>query len=81
MAVAEYQVNGKQVNVRGFHVPKRAAELKYWYKAAAKAIPQLPDYEAAFLVGADITVETIIMDWDRNGARHRLIIARKRQLW
>lgn len=83
MAVADYRVNGVSIGVRGFPVPKRAAELKYWYKAAKAALPHLPDWDPRIGVGADITVETIILDWvssDGHG-RHQLIIARKRRLF
>ena len=82
MAVAEYTVNGNRVAVRGFEVPKRAGELKYWYRAVHKAMPSVPPFEPRFLVNADITVETIILDWVTDGSdRHRLIIARKRRLF
>jgi hypothetical protein len=80
MAVADYRVNNLRVAMRHFEVPKRAAELKYWYRAAERAMPQLPKFEPRFLVAADITVETIIMDWVTDGFHHRLLIARKRRL-
>ena len=80
MAVADYRVNNVRVAMRAFEVPKRASELKYWYKAAQKGMPDLPPYEPRFAADADITVETIIMDWVTNGQHHRLLIARKRRL-
>lgn len=80
MAVADYQVNGKRVGMRRFEVPKRASELKYWYRAVAACMADLPKWEPRFAEGADITVETIIMDWVTNGQTHRLLIARKRRL-
>lgn len=63
MAVADYRVNGRRIVMRNFHIPKRASELKYWYYAIARAMPQLPKFEPRFLEGADITVETIILEW------------------
>lgn len=80
MAIANYHVNGKLIQTKHFEVPKRAGELKYWYKAAAKAIRELPPFEERFLKGADITVETIILEWFTQGINHRLYIARKRRL-
>lgn len=80
MAVADYRVNNVRVAMRAFEVPKRASDLKYWYKAAQKGMPDLPKFEPRFMFDADITVETIIMDWVTNGQHHRLLIARKRRL-
>lgn len=81
MAIVDYRVDGKQIGMRHFEVPKRAAELKYWYVAAQRALPAMPKYEPRFLIGADITVETIILSWaNDNGIRHTVIIARKRRL-
>lgn len=81
MAVVDYRVDGKQIGVRHFEVPKRAAELKYWYRAAQRAMPAMPKFEPRFLVDADITVETIFLSWmNDKGIRHDVIIARKRRL-
>jgi hypothetical protein len=82
VAVADYSVNGRRVAMRNFEVPKRASELKYWYKAAKKSIPALPAFEPRFLVNADVDVESIILGWIDQGLmmRHLLIIARKRRL-
>jgi len=80
MAVADYRLNGKRVAMRAFEVPKRASELKYWYKAIERGMPSLPKFEPRYLVGADITPETIIMEWESNGQRHQLFVARKRRL-
>lgn len=81
MAIAEYHIAGKMVASRNFMVPKRASELKYWYYAVKVAIPRLPKFEPRFLVNADVSVETIILDWETNGFCHRLLIARKRTMW
>lgn len=80
MAVADYRVNGRRVAMRRFEVPKRASELKYWYKAVEGMMASLPKFEPRFTEGADITVEAIILDWETQGQKHQLLIARKRRL-
>jgi hypothetical protein len=80
MAVVDYRVNNRRVGVRTFMVPKRASELKYWYKAAQKALPAMPDWFDGLAQCADVTVETIIITWPDNGLEHMVTIARKRQL-
>lgn len=73
MAVAVYQhrPEGKEaqhedVGPKGFPAPKRAAELKYWYKEARKVINRdgdfMPDWSTlspACLAGAEVEVEVI----------------------
>lgn len=80
MAVVDYRVNNIQVGIRNFEVPKRASELKYWFKAAQKALPSIPAFQPLYMQGADVTVETIIFSWCLNGVRHCVTIARKRRL-
>ncbi len=77
MAVASVLVDGKVVAVRNFYVPKRASELKYWYKAVQQTLPSfLPPFHSRYLEKADVTVETIHLEWDN----YQLIIARKARL-
>lgn len=85
MAVVTYGQAGKTLAQRAFMVPKRAGELKYWYKAAQKAIgdqmptwDQLPPEKDREQI---ITVESIILSWTpRSGVTHTVVIDRKRQL-
>ena len=85
MAVVTYGQNGRTLAQRAFMVPKRAEELKYWYKAAQRAIGQqmpawdeLPPESKREQI---ITVESIIISWTRlNGVTHTVVIDRKRQL-
>lgn len=82
MAVASYYVAGSLQSVRNFMVPKRAGELKYWWKAARSAIPLLPDWKEVCnrFTCQDIDVMTIILEWQSNELVHRVIIARKKTL-
>lgn len=85
MAVVTYGQNGRTIAQRAFMVPKRAGELKYWYKAAQKAIgnsmplwEELPPESKREQI---ITVDSIIISWSRlNGVTHTIVIDRKRQL-
>ena len=81
MPIATYKVNGEIVSVRAFSVPKIPSELKYWYRGAAKKIPELPKWEELRGYIAHLDVETICVGWDDNmGLRNRLFIARKRHI-
>lgn len=76
MAVASFERAGAIPVMRNFPAPKRAAELKYWYKAARKVIPVLPEWHDRLVSLTQIDIETIIIrdkDWS-------LFIARKRNL-
>jgi hypothetical protein len=86
MAVVTYGQNGKMVSQRAFMVPKRAGELKYWYKAAHKAIGgRMPSWDEAANCPKEqsiITVESIILSWRTtpDDILHTVVIDRKRQL-
>lgn len=81
MAVLEYRQNGKVVAVKHFEVPKRASDLKEWYRAAQRACKYMPLLEPYFLVDAKIDTETIFLTWKgENGIMHDVTIARKRRL-
>lgn len=78
MAVAYFSELGGVPIVRTFQIPKRASDLKYWWRAMRKAIPKMPEWDESFRSRADITVDTIIID-DSDG-RWKLVVARKRQI-
>lgn len=78
MAVAYFSTPGSIPVTRTFQIPKRASDLKYWWRAIRKAIPALPEWDESFRSRADITVETIVID-DVAG-RWKLVVARKRQI-
>lgn len=84
MAVVTYGQNGKTVSQRAFMVPKRAGELKYWYKAAQKAIgkvmPTWDELPSESNREQIITMDSIILSWTRGFVTHTVIIDRKRQL-
>lgn len=84
MAVVTYGQAGKTISQRAFMVPKRAGELKYWYKAAHKAVGgQMPAWDKVPPESQReqiITVESIILSWTRNRVTHTVVIDRKRQL-
>ena len=86
MAVVTYGQNGVTISQRTFTVPKRAGELKYWYKAAQKAIgDKMPTWDVWAVIAKDqkeeiITYESIIMSWTKLGITHTVVIDRKRQL-
>lgn len=81
MPAAAYFIDGFEVARRNFEVPIRASELKYWYKAAKKAISSLPDWDDHCNRHSDVDVESIVLSWlGPQNTVHRLIVARKRRL-
>lgn len=82
MAVAEFKF-GSYVSKRQFSPPARAGELKYWYKAAAKAFNNgdVPLWNDSFIGSAHYDVDTIVFEGvSTKGVPWSLIIARKRNL-
>lgn len=79
MAVAKWQdASGNWSHMRNFHPPKRA-DLKYWYREAAKALGSrigVPTWEEAHRTRAAIDTETIIFELSYG----TLYIARKQFL-
>lgn len=81
MAVVSYYQNKELIKQRAFMVPKRAAELKYWYKAANKVILEMPPWESVSLEDAIIEVGSIILQWQHPFEPHHLVVIdRKKQL-
>lgn len=84
MAVVTYGQNGVTVAQRAFMVPKRAGELKYWYRAAQKAIgnrmPAWNNLPVKSRREQIITLESIIISWTQGYITHTVVIDRKRQL-
>jgi len=81
MAVVDYRVNGIQIGLRNFEVPKRASSLKHWYRSAHRALPSIPPWQDSLQSLAEIDEYTIIFEWEGlEGAMHLVTIARKRRL-
>lgn len=67
MAVASYRVEDGAGDVvfsavRNFHPPARACELKYWYRAVRKVLPEMEPWRDSFANGAFMAEDVIIMD-------------------
>jgi hypothetical protein len=81
MAVASYHYGPHKVGPKAFPAPKRA-DLRYWYNACRKVIPDLPEWNEMYRDIAYIDVELIHIDLrtctDVN--KRDLYIARKRDL-
>lgn len=84
MAVVTYGQQGVTKSQRAFMVPKRAGELKYWYRAAQKAVgapmPTWDELPSEANREQIITVESIILSWTKDYITHTVVIDRKRQL-
>lgn len=76
MSVVLYRCVGQSYGPRQFAPPKRAGELKYWYKAAKKMLPILPDWQDSFALNADVEVDSIILTLPEG----TVLIARKKNL-
>lgn len=81
MPVAEYSQNGQRVAVKNFMVPRRMDHVRYWYKAARKVIPSMPEYSEVIEASAEAEIMTIIFEWEEPHIHHLLMIARKRNVW
>jgi len=76
--------NGNRaIGPRNFYVPKRASELKYWYKTARKSLvgaasngSAMPEWADSFAQDATVEVDSIIVDTPKGS----LYIARKKRI-
>lgn len=82
MAVAHFKFGDLDMQ-RQFSPPARAGELKYWYRAAAKAFnsADVPLWNDSFIGSAHYDVETIVFEGvSPKNVAWSMIIARKRNL-
>ena len=81
MPVASWSKGDADAVMRNVPAPKRAGELKYWWKEAAKVIPSMPKWEnKGIVLTQDVDTETIVLAGSVNGKTWSLMIARKRNL-
>lgn len=80
MAIVSFEKADGSALMRGFPAPKRAGELKYWWRAARKVMPSMPEWQDGFANHAYVTYETIIIGRGNSGISWLLIIYRKRNL-
>lgn len=79
MPIVQYTTNKDIIEERNMPTPRRMDKIEYWYKAARKAIPSIPDVNKTIwsIIQITTTLSTIIFELsDGIGNKRAVIIDR-----